>query len=72
MCYSAARTADLTPDSIWDGGHAPGAHVFSIKAFGSGQEHSLSPSVNHSDVLVFHAFGGSSELKGASWETGGV
>ena len=62
----------MTPDSIWDGGHVPGARIFDIKAFGSGQEHSLSPSVNHSDVLVSHAFGGSSELKGASWVTEGI
>ena len=71
MCYSAAGPAALTPDSIRKGGHVPGAHIFNIDAFGSGQEHSLSLSMNL-EVLVLKAFGGSSELKGASWTTEGT
>lgn len=68
-CY-AAPLAHNTPTNFWAGGNAPGAKVFGIAAFGSGQTHSGSPPITSNNVLAAHKFGGSVVLNGVSWVEG--
>lgn len=65
-CYVASKSK-YSPSDFWAGAHAPGAMVFGIEAFGSGQSHSASPPITSNNVLAAHEFGGSTTLNGISW-----